>query len=33
MENGRVVEDGPAQEVLGSNRSEAIRAFAGEANY
>ncbi|MBQ4264089.1 MAG: amino acid ABC transporter ATP-binding protein [Clostridia bacterium] len=33
MENGLVVEDGPAQEVLGSNRSEAIRAFAGEANY
>ncbi len=33
MENGLVVEDGPAQEVLGSSRSEAIRAFAGEANY
>jgi len=33
MENGLVVEDGPAQEVLGSNRSEAIKAFAGEANY
>ena len=33
MENGLVVEDGPAQEVLGPNRSEAIRAFAGEANY
>ena len=33
MENGFVVEDGPAQEVLGANRSEAIRAFAGEANY
>ena len=33
MENGLVVEDGPAQEVLGNNRSEAIRAFAGEANY
>ena len=32
MENGLVVEDGPAQEVLGSNRSEAIRAFAGESN-
>ena len=32
MENGLVVEDGPAQEVLGANRSEAIRAFAGEAN-
>ena len=33
MENGLVVEDGPAQEVLGNNRSEAIKAFAGEANY
>ena len=33
MENGLIVEDGPAQEVLGVNRSEAIRAFAGEANY
>ena len=33
MENGLVVEDGPAQEVLGANRSEAIRAFVGEANY
>jgi len=33
MENGLVVEDGPAQEVLGANRSEAIRAFAGKANY
>ena len=33
MENGLVVEDGPAQEVLGSSRSEAIKAFAGEANY
>ena len=33
MENGRVVEDGPAKEVLGANRSEAIRAFAGEAEY
>jgi len=33
MENGLIVEDGPAQEVLGANRSEAIRAFAGEANY
>lgn len=32
MENGLVVEDGPAQQVLGANRSEAIRAFAGEAN-
>ncbi len=33
MEDGLVVEDGPAQEVLGANRSEAIKAFAGEANY
>ena len=30
MADGRVVEDGPAQQVLGGNRSEAIRAFAGE---
>lgn len=33
MENGLVVEDGPAKEVLGINRSAAIRAFAGDANY
>ena len=33
MENGLIVEDGPAKEVLGANRSEAIKAFAGEANY
>ena len=33
MADGRVVEDGPAQQVLGGNRSEAIRAFAGESNY
>lgn len=33
MENGLVVEDGPASEVLGANRSEAIKAFAGEGNY
>ena len=33
MENGLVVEDGPAQTVLGTNRSEAIKAFAGDANY
>ena len=33
MENGLIVEDGPAKEVLGTNRSAAIRAFAGEANY
>lgn len=32
MENGLVVEDGPAWQVLGANRSAAIRAFAGEAN-
>ena len=30
MENGFVAEDGPAKEVLGSARSAAIRAFAGE---
>ncbi len=30
MEGGLVVEDGPAQQVLGPNRSEAIKAFAGE---
>ena len=33
MENGLIVEDGPAQEVLGANRSEAIRAFAGDSAY
>ena len=33
MENGLIVEDGPAKDVLGANRSEAIRAFAGEGNY
>jgi len=33
MENGRIVEDGPAQEVLGANRSAAIRAFAGDSSY
>ena len=32
MENGRVVEDGPAKEVLGAHRSAAIRAFAGEGH-
>ena len=31
MENGLVVEDGPAKEVLGINRSAAIRAFAGRS--
>lgn len=30
MKNGLVAEDGPAKEVLGSARSAAIRAFAGE---
>ena len=33
MENGLIVEDGPAKEVLGSNRSAAIRAFAGGGEY
>ena len=33
MAGGEVVEDGPAKDVLGSERSEAIRAFAGEAAY
>ena len=33
MENGLIVEDGPAQQVLGSERSEAIRAFAGDGGY
>ena len=33
MENGLIVEDGPSQQVLGSARSEAIRAFAGDAGY
>ena len=33
MENGLVVEDGPAQVVLGANRSDAIKSFAGDANY
>ena len=33
MDGGRVVEDGPADAVLGSNRSEAIRQFAGEVGY
>ena len=33
MENGHIVEDGPAQDVLGANRSEAIRAFAGDLAY
>ena len=33
MENGLIVEDGPAKEVLGTSRSAAIRAFAGEGEY
>ena len=33
MAEGRVVEEGPAQQVLGGNRSEAVRAFAGEIEY
>ena len=33
MANGLVVEDGPAKQVLGSDRSAAIRAFAGESDY
>ncbi len=33
MENGLVVEDGPARQVLGDTRSEAIRAFAGDNRY
>ena len=33
MENGFVVEDGPAREVLGEHRSAAIRAFAGDNAY
>ena len=31
MANGEVVEDGPAQVVLGNDRSAAIREFAGNA--
>lgn len=33
MENGYIVEDGPAKDVLGDHRSEAIRAFAGDSAY
>ena len=33
MDGGRVVEDGPSDVVLGSQRSEAIRQFAGEVGY
>ena len=33
MDGGRIVEDGPASVVLGSERSDAIRQFAGEVGY
>ena len=33
MENGLVVEDGPARQVLGDTRSEAIRACSGDNRY
>ena len=33
MADGCVVEEGPAQQVLGENRSAAIRAFAGDMEY
>ena len=33
MADGRVVEDGPADVVLGEGRSEAVRAFTGEMEY
>lgn len=33
MEAGRVVEEGPAQQVLGDHRSAAVRAFAGDLDY
>lgn len=33
MEDGLVVEDGPAAEVLGDHRSEAIKRFAGDGGY
>ncbi len=33
MEDGLIVEDGPASEVLGDHRSEAIKRFTGEAGY
>ena len=33
MENGYIVEDGPARDVLGDHRSAAIRAFAGDSAY
>lgn len=33
MADGRVVEDGPADVVLGDNRSAAVRAFTGELEY
>ena len=33
MENGLIVEDGPAQQVLGSEKSAAVRALVGEEGY
>ena len=33
MDGGLIVEDGPADVVLGNARSEAIRQFAGEVGY
>ena len=33
MEDGVIVEDGPVQQVLGSERSAAVRAFVGECGY
>lgn len=33
MADGRVVEEGPAQQVLGENRSAAVREFAGDLEY
>ncbi|MDO5376921.1 MAG: amino acid ABC transporter ATP-binding protein [Clostridia bacterium] len=33
MEDGLVVEDGPAAKVLGDHRSEAIKRFAGDGGY
>lgn len=33
MADGRVVEDGPADVVLGDSRSAAVRAFTGELEY
>ncbi len=33
MDGGVIIEDGPAKEVLGNDRSEAVRRFAGEVGY